>query len=129
MSRLFCRFPLWARFLTVGSIIATGQAQDLSSEDAQALAEHAASCSAYFYSAAHANGVSQYETFYGAGEYSFNLAVSTTNEAQALESFNRASKRINQLMQKRWSEFHKVEEQFGKKCAKLVSASQAEGKQ
>ena len=90
----------------------------------QVVAAHAASCAAYFYSAAYANGVSQYESFYGAGEYSFNLAVTAADEGQALASFNQASKEINQLMGKSWADFHKVEEYFGPKCDKLMRASQ-----
>ena len=91
------------------------------------IAGHAASCAAYFYSAAYANGVSQYESFYGAGEYSFNLAVTAADETQALASFNQASKEINQLMGKSWADFHKVAEQYGPKCDKLMRASQQKG--
>ena len=93
----------------------------------QVVAAHAASCAAYFYSAAYANGVSQYESFYGAGEYSFNLAVTATDEGQALASFNQASKEINQLMGKSWTDFHKVTEHYEPKCEKLMRASQQKG--
>ena len=105
------------------TIVLSSEAQNINTEQ-EALAEHAASCAAYFYSAAYANGVSKYESFYGAGEYSFNLAVTASSDGKALEWFNDASKQINQLMGKRWVDFHKAEAVFGPKCEKLMSASQ-----
>ncbi|MEM7467284.1 MAG: hypothetical protein AAF387_10405 [Pseudomonadota bacterium] len=85
------------------------------------VAQHAASCAAYFFSAANAKGVAEYERYYGAGEYSFNLAVSLIGESVSLSDFNVASKNINQLMERRWSEFHKVDSEYSDRCHKLLN--------
>lgn len=86
------------------------------------LGRHAASCSAYFFSAANAKGVAEYETLYGSGEYTFNLSVSAIGNAAALKTFNAASEEINRLMQKRWSDFYKVDDHYGEQCAALRQA-------
>lgn len=86
------------------------------------LGMHAASCSAYFFSAANAKGVADYETLYGSGEYTFNLAVSAVGNEAALEKFNVSSENVNRLMQKRWSDFYKVDEYYAEQCAALKDA-------
>lgn len=91
-------------------------------DDEQELGEHAASCSAYFFSAANAKGVADYEVNYGSGEYTFNIAVSAIGNQAALGHFNSSSERINQLMQKRWSDFYKVDEQYTEQCHALKQA-------
>ena len=93
------------------------------SADKDVLSRHAASCAAYFFSAARAKEMTEYEMLYGAGEYAFNLAVASSNEAEALEHFNKASTHINHVMQKRWSDFYKVDEQYALKCEKVLAAS------
>jgi hypothetical protein len=94
----------------------------LSANDSVELGGHAASCSAYFFSAANAKGVAAYEELYGAGEYTFNLAVSAIGNEQALQHFSSASKQINLLMQKRWTDFYKVDEHYESKCGALKEA-------
>ena len=89
----------------------------------QKIAKHAASCAAYYFAAARARGMSEYETLYDAGEYAFNIAVTAVEEASALEYFNNASTHINHVMQKRWVDFYKVDEQYAAKCERLLSAS------
>ena len=93
------------------------------SSEKDVLSKHAASCAAYFFSAARAKEMTEYEVLYGAGEYAFNLAVVSSNEAAALEHFNNASTHINHVMQKRWSDFYKVDEQYASKCEKVLAAS------
>ena len=83
------------------------------------LGAHAASCSAYFFSAANAKGVADYESLYGSGEYTVNLAVSAIGNDAALKQFNVSSENINRLMQKRWSDFYKVDEHYREQCAAL----------
>ena len=90
--------------------------------DEQELGAHAASCSAYFFSAANAKGVADYEVNYGGGEYTFNIAVSAIGNQAALEHFNGSSERINDLMQKRWSDFYKVDEEYADQCSALKQA-------
>ena len=99
-----------------------------STSETQELTKHASSCAAYFFSAARAKEMTEYETLYDAGEYAFNLAVAAVDEATALQHFNLASTHINQVMQKRWTDFYKVEEQYATKCEKLLLASQQLGK-
>ena len=94
----------------------------------QKIAKHAASCAAYYFAAARARGMSEYETLYDAGEYAFNSAVTAVEEASALEHFNNASTHINHVMQKRWVDFYKVDDQYAEKCKKLLSASRQASK-
>lgn len=94
----------------------------LAANESDELGIHAASCSAYFFSAANAKGVAAYEGFYGAGEYVFNIAVSGIGNEQALEHFNSASKQINSLMQRRWTDFYKVDEHYESQCVALKEA-------
>lgn len=99
-----------------------------STNETQELTKHASSCAAYFFSAARAKEMTEYETLYNAGEYAFNLAVTAVDEVTALQQFNLASTHINQVMQKRWTDFYKVEEQYETKCEKLLAASRQASK-
>ena len=94
----------------------------LTANESDELGAHAASCSAYFFSAANAKGVAAYEGFYGTGEYAFNIAVSSIGNELALENFNSASKQINALMQRRWTDFYKVDEHYESQCVALKEA-------
>ena len=114
--------------VALSAIVLAGSAgADEEVSEQQAFAEHAASCAAYYFSAARAKGVREYETLYGAGEYCFNLAVTAADESIALQHFNQASTHINHVMQKRWTDFHKVDEQYALRCEKLFKASQQAG--
>ena len=90
--------------------------------DEKELGAHSASCSANFFSAANAKGVADYELYYGSGEYTFNIAVTAVGNQVALEHFNRSSERINELMQRRWSDFYKVDEEYAARCDALKQA-------
>lgn len=94
----------------------------LSENDSVELGGHAASCSAYFFSAANAKGVAAYEGLYGAGEYTFNVAVTAIGNEQALKHFSSASEQINSLMQRRWTDFYKVDEHYESRCVALKEA-------
>ena len=109
---------------TIAIIFALSVSATEPSQQERALIEHAASCAAYFFSAARAKEMTEYESLYGAGEYAFNLAVAAGTEADALQYFNRASTHINQVMQKRWADFYKVDEHYAPKCEKLRHASE-----
>lgn len=96
----------------------------LNADENQEIANHAARCAAYFFSAANAKGVAEYEKFYQAGEYAFNISVAALDNEAALQAFGSASKEINTLMQRRWSDFYKVEREFEPKCKKLLALSE-----
>lgn len=105
---------IWSMLLYLPMLAQSGEQEDLGL--------HAASCSAYFFSAANAKGVAEYETLYGSGEYTFNLAVSAVGNEIALERFNVSSENVNRLMQKRWSDFYKVDDHYAEQCAALKDA-------
>ena len=104
--------------------LSSGVGANQAANENEKIAQHAASCAAYYFAAARARGMSEYETLYDAGEYAFNIAVTAVEEASALEHFNNASTHINHVMQKRWVDFYKVDEQYAEKCEKLLAASQ-----
>ena len=77
-------------------------------------------CSAYFFMAANAKAMAQFNDYYTAGEYAYNRAVRSFGESNALERFNAASSGINELIGRNWTEFKKADDQYGVVCADIL---------
>lgn len=77
-------------------------------------------CSAYFFMAANAKAIEEFNVYYTAGEYAFNQAVRTMGEPDALERFNAVSLEINELIERRWVAFKKADDRYGVVCADIL---------
>jgi hypothetical protein len=77
-------------------------------------------CSAYFFMAANAKAMAEFNDYYTAGEYAYNRAVRAVGESHALERFNAASSGINELIGRNWIEFKKADDQYGVVCADIL---------
>lgn len=78
-----------------------------------------AGCSAYFFMAANAREMGEFDAYYTAGEYAYNLAVGMVGDVVALEKFNASSTEISELIERNWQEFHRADERYGVVCADL----------
>lgn len=78
-----------------------------------------AECAAYFFMAANAKGMGEFDDYYRSGEFAYNRAVQITGAAEALERFNRASQSINELIDRNWNYFERADERYGVLCADL----------
>lgn len=95
-------------------IAATANAQEVD------VAEHFTGCSAYFFMAANAKPMGDFNNYYSAGEYALNHAVGLVGEQNALDRFNAASAEINELIERRWIDFEKADEQYAVICADIL---------
>jgi hypothetical protein len=77
-------------------------------------------CSAYFFMAANAKAMGEFDGYFSAGEYAFNQAVRLIGEPGALEDFNAASTEINDLIGRRWVDFEKADDRYGVVCADIL---------
>lgn len=78
-----------------------------------------AECAAYFFMAANANGMGEFDDYYRSGEFAYNRAVRVAGASAALEQFNRASQSINELIERNWNYFERADERYGVLCADL----------
>lgn len=76
-----------------------------------------AECAAYFFMAANAKSMGEFDDYYRAGEFAYNRAVELTDATGALEQFNRASQSINELIERNWNYFERADERYGVLCA------------
>lgn len=83
-------------------------------------ADRYADCSAYFFMAANANAMDEFNNYYTAGEYAFNQTIRLVGKAGALERFNAASTKINELIERRWVDFAKADDRYGVICADIL---------
>lgn len=83
-------------------------------------AEQHIDCSAYFFMAANAKGMAEFNTYYAAGEYGYNTGVREVGEAAALARFNLATNDINELIERKWLDFGKADEKYGVICADIL---------
>ena len=88
-----------------------------------AVPDHYVDCSAYFFMAANAKAMGEFDNYYTAGEYAFNQAVRMMGEPEALERFNVASLEINELIGRRWGAFKKADDRYGVVCADILRDS------
>jgi len=91
---------------------------------AAALAVHAeppsyTECAAYFFMAANAKGMDEFDDYYRSGEFAYNHAVRLAGAPEALAQFNRASQSINELIERNWNYFERADERYGVLCADL----------
>jgi hypothetical protein len=77
-------------------------------------------CSAYFFMAANAKAMGEFDRYYSAGEYAYNQATRLVGKSRALERFNAASSGINELIGRNWTEFGKADDQYGVVCADIM---------
>ena len=83
-------------------------------------AESAVRCSAYFFMAANANSMQEFDRYYSAGEYAYNGAVKLVGEETALSKFNDATGEINTLIDRDWLNFDEAENRYSVICADLL---------
>ena len=76
-------------------------------------------CAAYFFMAANAKGMGEFDDYYRSGEFAYNHAVRLSGAPEALEQFNRASQSINELIERNWNYFERADERYGVLCADL----------
>ncbi len=86
---------------------------------AEADASAYADCSAYFFMAANANPMGEFDGYYTSGEYAYNRAVQLVGERDALARFNVASGEINTLIDRDWTAFNLAEDRYGVICADI----------
>ena len=82
--------------------------------------ELAVRCSAYFFMAANAKSMDEFNDYYAGGEYAYNDAVKLIGETAALEKFNAATSEINELIDRKWIDFDKADERYGVICADVL---------
>ncbi len=76
-------------------------------------------CAAYFFMAANAKGIGEFDRYYRSGEFAYNRAVKDAGAAQALEQFNFASEALNELIERNWNLFDRADKRYGVICADL----------
>ena len=84
-----------------------------------------ADCAAYFFMAANAKGMGEFDGYYRSGEFAYNRAVQLAGEAGALEQFGRASQSVNELIERNWNLFERADERYGVVCADLYREATA----
>lgn len=87
--------------------------------------ERYAACSAYFFMAANAKGMDEFDPYYRSGEFAYNRVVELVGSGQALENFNRASTAINELIEREWQQFERADNRYGVICADIYRAATA----
>ncbi|MGR9090913.1 MAG: hypothetical protein ACU85U_10075 [Gammaproteobacteria bacterium] len=106
-------------------LLATGRGLVATCLLAAAVAVHAqapprySDCAAYFFMAANAKGMGEFDRYYRSGEFAYNHAVQLAGERAALEQFNHASLLINELIERNWNLFERADERYGVVCADL----------
>lgn len=78
-----------------------------------------AECAAFFFMAANAKSMGEFDDYYRAGEFAYNRAVERAGATGALEQFNQASQSINELIERNWNYFARADERYGVLCADL----------
>ncbi len=83
-------------------------------------AEQHVDCSAYFFMAANAKGMAEFNAYYAAGEYGYNTGVREVGEAAALARFNLTTNAITELIGRKWIDFQKADDKYGVVCADIL---------
>jgi len=78
-----------------------------------------ADCSAYFFMAANAKGMREFDQYYRSGEFAYNRAVRAVGKREALADFNAASKTINDLIDRQWNRFNLADDRYAVRCADI----------
>ncbi len=82
-----------------------------------------AECAAYFFMAANAKDMGEFDDYYRAGEFAYNRVVHVAGAAAAIEQFNHASQSINELIERNWNYFERADERYSVLCADLYRAA------
>ena len=104
-------------FLTSTAVVLSGTSVFA---DESTGADSATQCSAYFFMAANAKSINEFDRYYSAGEFVYNGAVELVGEQSALAKFNDASGEINELIDRNWLNFGKADDRYGVVCADLL---------
>ena len=92
-------------------------------EVTERIGKRAARCAAYFFMAANAKGVADFERNYSAGELAYNESVRRIGNDLTLQEFNDASKEMNGIMNRRWVDFTLVEGKYAATCSDISEIS------
>ena len=84
------------------------------------VADQYVDCSAYFFMAANAKGLAEFNKYYAGGEFSYNAGVRAVGSAAALDQFNVATANISELIGRKWLEFGKADDKYGVVCADFL---------
>ena len=103
----------WSGVALIAAVLACAHAAP--TEDANTYA----TCSAYFFMAANANSMGEFDAFYRSGEFAYNHAVRLVGEEQTLERFNAASTELNELIDRQWNRFELADARYGVVCADI----------
>lgn len=93
----------------------------LSMGEREALGQDFAECAAYFFNAAKAKPMSEYETLYGTAEDAFNRAKRSLGSEGAERLMADASSQISAIMGGDWLNFDRVETRFGGHCVEVIN--------
>ena len=91
--------------------------------DSGAQARELAQCAAYFYNAAKAKPMAEYDALFSAGEQSFNRAARVLGRDTVERVMGDAAAEITATIGNDWLNFARVEARFDRSCNKLLETN------
>ena len=117
------RFRAW-RFMPVLAfcVSAAAESPPITQEDDGRLNE-LAECAAYFFIAARADAVTEFETHFQTGEFAFNLLIASVGQDEARVRYDEGHNRVVQKMDGQWAKFEQTRDHYRQRCGRLAEAA------